>query len=242
MTPQRCTSRTLGILLTALAGFAAPAQGQEKTAPPAAPAISDAQQAAREEFLQGRRWRRAHRRFDEWLAVQQLYDADEIAAIKADFQAQVAEMPLAELEEFVEDLEESVDVLLSPEAEEARRWLAQFLSVQAMYSEEELRERRPDVLGMSADQIRGELERFHKWRAAARGAHASFDRARGLQTQSARGAQSRQPPPRERTAARARPAPRPSPYAPRRDPEPVFERPRSRFLVDPAGNLIRWGL
>jgi hypothetical protein len=210
--------------------------------PQAVATATHEQQAAREEFLQGRRWRRAHQRFDRWLAIQQLYDADEVAAIKADFDQQVAEMPLAELEEFVEDLEDSLDVLLSPEADEARRWIAQFLSVQAKYSEEELRARRPDVLGMSADQIRGELERFHRRRAATREAQASFDRRRALQAQSARTAGAWQPPPRERTAARSRPPARPAPYAPRRDPEPPFERPRSRFLVDPAGNLIRWGL
>ena len=77
-------------------------------------------------------------------------------------------MSPAELEEFLKDMEERLEVLTSPEAEDARAWLEQFMAV-ARNPEQQLGMSRPDVLNMTASQVRLELQRLQKF--ATRGSN-----------------------------------------------------------------------
>jgi hypothetical protein len=138
----------------------------------------------REAVLESDRWRAAQQRLDGWLAVQQLYSADEVAAMRAEMEASIARKSAPELEAYLGDLESRLDVLTSPAAGEARVWLSQFLARQAMYTEEQLRARRPDVWNMSAEQIRDELTRFQQRRTATQQSQAALSRGRQLQRQS----------------------------------------------------------
>jgi hypothetical protein len=211
--------------------------GQE----PAAPASeAEAAELERQEILEGRRWRRVRREFHDWLAIQQIYDADEVEQIKEEIDEVAAEMTAPELQHFMDDLEDRLDVLMSPEAAEARRWLNQFLAVQAKYTDEELRARRPDLINMSAGDIRREIEQLQRRRGAAQQSQAAFDRARAGQIDARRTAAEAPRRPRPERAA-ADPDRFRSRYAPvRNEPSPAT-RQRSSFWVDPDGNLNRWG-
>ena len=204
-------------------------------------------EVGRRQILESERWRRAQRGFDEWLSIQQLYSPDEVSVLRAQFQLRVERMSPAELQAQLEQLEEKLAVLASPEAEDARRWLAQFLAVQARYTDQQLRQMRPDVANMSASQIRQELESFQQRRGQSRQSQAAVQQGRALQVQSAqdnRAAQQRAIDAARQNAARNTAATTRSPSTPTRDDLPGHSEPpvstSPAYTVGPWGNPIRW--
>jgi TolA-binding protein len=169
-----------------VSGVAAVAQVQQPAANtnPAA-----ANEAARQQILQSDRWKNAVHGFEQWLSVQQLYSPQEVALLRSQFKSRVERMSPAELEQQLTRMEEKLAVLTSPEADDARRWLSQFLAVQKKYTDAELRRMRPDVAGMTAAQIREELARFQSRRGQVQGVQSATQQARSLQVQSAQNIQ-----------------------------------------------------
>jgi hypothetical protein len=162
-----------------------PASGQDDGAQGIRHAASEDEATARRKILESDRWRRANRAFREWLSVQQIYRPQEVAHMLERMEARVEAMSARELADYLEDMEERLKVLLSPEAEEARQWLGQFLAV-ARDPERQLGRPLPDVMNMSASQIRQELHEFQQRRAARQQAQAAFERSRARQARAAR--------------------------------------------------------
>jgi hypothetical protein len=160
------------------------AQVQSDTPARAAAGPSDSQDAARREILESDRWRRTYRKFNEWASVQQVYTQGQLAAVRAELTGRIAQMSPRELENFLDDMEDRLAVLTSPEAEDARHWLTQFLAV-ARNPEAQLGRSRPDVLNMTAGQIRQELLWLQQHRASRQQSQAAFQQGRALQTQAA---------------------------------------------------------
>lgn len=242
MIPQTLFAAFVGVALSMNAG----AQPQAATETPADryetadSAVDQAPARANDELLE--RWRQARRGFREWLSIQQIYEPDEAASIQAELDARVRDMSPSELADLVDDIEAKLEVLFSPEAEEARQWLAQFLSVQAMYSPEELRQMRPDIVNMTASQIRQELEQHQQRRSQTLQAQAAFDQSRQQRVQSIQSRQQSQRRAAEQAAQRrVQPPSLPaaqyrSQYAPRREFQPGFLQ-RPRYTVGPWGGV-----
>jgi hypothetical protein len=222
-------------MLLAVGGWnLSPARGQEGVHKPAA-AQQDSQDEARRAILDSDRWRRTTRQFDEWLSVQQLYRPDQVETIKAEMKQRIAHMSPRELEDFLDDMEARLHVLLSPEAAGARSWLNQFLAV-ARNPEQQLGRELPDVLNMNASQIRQELQWLQEHRDSRQQAQEAFNRTRAIQAQAAQNAQA------ARNAARGPVANRnrwPANTPPRRDPLPRREQPTMPpnpvFMIGPWG-------
>ncbi len=141
--PRPCRAFAV-LLLVAGAGWDLPAARGQNAASPAQPAASvDAGEAARQQILQSERWRQARRGLNEWLSIQQIYSPEEVAVLKKQFQERVDRMSAPELRDQLDEMEAKLAVLSSPEAEDARRWLSQFLAVQAKYTPAELRRGAP---------------------------------------------------------------------------------------------------
>ena len=244
MVLRRPSAWTLAILVTAVGWLTLPARGQ--IAPPQNSLTSavDPQEAARRKIMESDRWRRTRREFNEWLSVQRIYNPDEVAAMKAELTARIAKMSPGELENFMKETEEKLAVLASPDAEEARVWVSQFLSV-ARNAEEQLRNKRPDVMNMTASEIRHELQQFQQQRASRQQAQATFNQGRDLRVQSAQQVQA------SRTQSREQAQNRPSraatinvggrsQYAPQRELRPAPIRTPLIYDVGPWGTPILW--
>jgi hypothetical protein len=232
----------LTILVMQCAGVPSPASGQ---APEAVPGEDDtstggSEDEARRKILESDRWRRARQEFNEWLSVQTLYDDDEVAAMRASLAERVASMSPGELEDFLDDMERRLDVLLSPEADDARLWLSQFMA-RARDPEKQLGRSRPDVLNMTASQIRQELLWLQQTREQRARAQAGFEQTRALQSQFARNARAARQQSRAPISNRANwPANnprRPSQYAPQPELRP---QPLSPLTLSPWGHPIYW--
>jgi hypothetical protein len=153
-------------------------------------------------------------------------------------------MTSRELEEFLKDMEERLEILTSPEAEDARQWLAQFLAV-ARNPEAQLGRNRPDVLNMTASQIRQEIQWLEQHRSARQRAHAASSQGRALQQQSALGvhyarrqAQGRAAESRSRAAANAQFR---SQYAPLPQDRPNYSDLRPKPMGPPIYSVSPWG-
>ena len=139
-------------------------------------------------------------------------------------------------------MEERLSVLMSPEAEDARQWLGHFMAV-ARNPEQQLGRTRPDVLNMTAGQIRQELHWLQQTRAARQQAQAGFSQGRDVQAQAARDVHATRQQSREqgqnRSAWPAHNPPPPSQYAPTRDFVPLHLQPPI-YSVSPWGHPIHW--
>jgi hypothetical protein len=196
--------------------------------------------AERQKILESDRWRAAQRNFDKWVDVQTIYSADEVASLRAELAERVSGMSPEGLESFLKEMEDRLAVLLSPDAKEARQWIAQILTV-ARDPESHFGGPLPDVLHLSAGEIRAELQRFQQRRSSRRQAQAAIESSRQSQVQAARDQQAarREALSQPRTAATFPEPPFTSPYAPEREPlRPITRRPVYR--IGPWGEPIFW--
>jgi hypothetical protein len=239
---------SLALGLFGVGWFTLPANGQNTptTQQPSSP--DNAREAGRQQILNSERWQRAQRDLNAWLSVQRLYSADEVSMLRAQFQNRIARMSPEELQKQLTYMEEKVAVLSSPEAEEARTWLAQFLAVQAKYTPEQLRQRRPDIARMTASQIRQELAQFQQRRGKTQQGQAAVQQGRALQIQSAQNVQAARRQASEQARQSASRAagiaadrnriPAPSTNLPNFSEPPINVAPR--YTVGPWGNPIRF--
>jgi hypothetical protein len=199
--------------------------------------------AERYNIVSSDRWHQAVRKWNEWLAVQKTYSPEQVSVLRADLNDRVSAMSPQELETFLTDMEERLDVLLSPDAGEARQWIAQILAV-ARHPETHFGGPLPDVAHMTASQIREELNRFQQQRAARQQGQAAFDRARQQQVQTTLNMHNAR---REASAAAPRTAATfPEPQIPYRSPYTRFGPPgravssRTIYRIGPWGEPIYW--
>jgi hypothetical protein len=215
--------------------FAVVADGQAGDA-------ADAQQeAARQKILDSDRWRRAEREMNEWLSVQTLYTDEQVAAIQQRLREDMATKSPRELEDLLKDMEGRLEVLMSPEAEDARDWLRDFLRV-SRNPEERLGRQKPDVWNMTASQIRAELRWLQQTRDQRQQAQAAFRQGQAVRSQAAQQAREARRPATPATTANRADWPannprRPSQYAPQQELRP---QPLSIYTVSPWGHPINW--
>lgn len=155
----------------------APAQSPSPAqTPPADDADEDIVRKA--QIMNSQRWRRAIFELGEWLAAQQIYTADEVRRIKANFNRRVAAMSSYEVEYLLDDLDSKFKILDTPEAKDARSWVGQYLSAMSDRKRAEVLKDVPDVVTMSASQLQVEIEKIEKTRAALQQRSAAFDQSR----------------------------------------------------------------
>jgi hypothetical protein len=118
--------------------------------------------------------------FHEWLSVQNIYSPAEIETLKTRLKERIQSMSAPELEDFMDDAEERLTLLLSDEAMGARNWLS-FLTPEARRNMISSQGPVPDVFGMTVSQLRQELNQFQQQRAERSADQASINRVRDQQ-------------------------------------------------------------
>lgn len=170
-----------------------PSAGSEATvqAPNSAPtsdtaadgAAADA--AAKQQILQSEAWKAAMNRLDEWLSVQVAYRPEEIDDLQQRMRAKVAAMSSGELQEFLHQMDEKLNILHSPQGVQARRWANQYLELLSDARAAEFRQRIPDVVNMTAAQISDALVEIQQIQADKATRSAQFDKFRQAEVQAA---------------------------------------------------------
>ncbi|WP_425396585.1 hypothetical protein [Aeoliella sp.] len=211
---------------------------------------SSAEDAARREVLESKEWVTMRNDFQKWLRIQKAYSADEVTAIVNQLNDRALRLSADELRELLSEMQDRLEVLLSPEAADARKWASQYL---ADPRASETRADRPDVMTMSADEIRSELQGIQRRQSAQQQSQADFDRIRAMQAEAAMGVHAaRRQTQQQITDSRSRAAINAqarSPYAPRAQDLPNFTdfdsvsrdlNRRPYHAVTPWGTPLRW--
>ncbi len=231
------TRATLALAMLWLTTVSVVAQDSPE-ATPTDPDTSETE--TREQILQSPRWKKLVQRFDAWMSVQELYTEGQTAELVRELTKKVESLTAPQLEAFIDQTEQQLDVLMSQEATAARADLrvATMEFRQKMFARNGM---MPNVFGMSVEQLKQELANFQARRASSAVANAEFNRSREQQVaeiqannraQQQLQMQARDQAIRSANASRTRTPPR-SPYVPRSGP-PV---PRPRIFVNSFGGV-----
>jgi len=208
-------------------------EAQQNSAPATASAEDDA--AAKNVIFSSDEWRRTRVAFDEWLSIQRIFDDQQVRSMKDRLRKQIATSSAADLRTLQEQMAAKMEILLSPEASDARRWLGHFVSPEVIFTREELN--RFDIVSMTPAQVREMMQTFESRRAARRSQGAAFNASREQQAQRTMqaGRDRRQSNAQTRSSAQAAAQSRAAqtPLAPRQSPSPP--RPRAQIFVGPGG-------
>lgn len=150
-----------------------------RAAEPVAAAAND-DLARKAELMNGDRWQRAVFEFGQWLATQTIYTPQEVNRIKVDFNDRVMGMSSFELEYLLDDLDAKLGILATPQAQDAKAWLGEYLA--AMSDQRRAAELRqvPNRATMTAAELQREVERIDRQRAGLQQRQQSFDQRRDV--------------------------------------------------------------
>lgn len=157
-------------------------------------ADDDGNLAKKAEIMNSPRWRRAIFELGEWLSAQAIYTPTQVRNIKADFNRKVEKMSPNDLEYLLDDLDAKFKILDTPEARDARSWVAQYLSAMSDQKRAEALKDVPNVVTMTAGQLEQEIQKIERKRGALQQQQAAFDEGREQLVQQAQAA-------RQQTAA-----------------------------------------
>lgn len=122
------------------------------------------EESAKARIMQSDEWRKAEAAFQEWLSMQEVYNGEEIAKLRADLKEQIAKMSAIQLEAFLYDMQQKLSVLLSDEARDARTWVANYMSVLAEKKIDEIKQELPDIRTASSRDLEDVLVKIQNRR------------------------------------------------------------------------------
>jgi hypothetical protein len=131
----------------------------------------------------GPQWTSLLQLFDEWAAVQQLYTPDQVRQWRAQILSKAASLPSADKQQFADDLDAKLHLMLSAEARDARKWLAETLSVASDSYARQVKAGLPDPRTMTAPQLQARLDEFEGREANQKQVEASLQKTRQMQIQ-----------------------------------------------------------
>jgi hypothetical protein len=177
----------IGLMIIAVSGAGAclvqaqaptPAVKGAARAPLPADATATTSDAAKKaQILASDRWKRVEQEFAKWLSMQVVYTPQQVEQLRAKLMAEVQRMSAAELEQFLDQWDAKLKVLLGTDAAEAREWLGQYLSVVADGYRQTFLQRLgiTDVSKLTAAQIEDQIENIRAERLAFQQQRAAFN-------------------------------------------------------------------
>jgi hypothetical protein len=149
-------------------------------------------EAAKRQIMASPEYREAQAAFREWLSVQQMYDEGQIKELRTELDQRIEGMSASELEEFLLAVREKLNILLSPEAQEARKWAANYMSVLATHKAEEFKKKLPDVVNMTNSELEQYLDTYRRQRQTTRQRQTFSEREQATQVAMANAARKHQ--------------------------------------------------
>jgi len=198
------------------------------------------------EIMHSERWHRSIFEFGRWLSTQSIYTPEEVNQIKFDFNKRVAGMSSYELEYLLDDLDEKLAILATPEAQDAKAWMGEYMAAMSDRNRAEQLRQIPDRATMTAAQLQQEIDRIGRTRATLQRQQQAFDeRRQGLVDAAAANRQQTA----DAAAAAAMTRSQSAPYSPYRGNDTVGEPPFSDvqtrsgvgMVIGPFGPYIMFG-
>lgn len=145
-----------------------------------APQATDNRRAASElsSVVDGKSWRRTMDALDEWFSTQTIYAPQQVGEIKKQLAEQVSEMSDDDREAFQQDLNAKLQMVFSPEGRDILEWVTRSLAAAAPAYRKKMDLKYPDLLKLTAAQLREQLDLLERRRSAARSQTANLEQAR----------------------------------------------------------------
>lgn len=137
-----------------------------------------AEAAKRAAILSGEAWKRVDNEYKQWAAQQVIYTPQQMEANTAKLKSELQKLPIDELQQFIQELDGKMKMLLSKDVIEARAWLGQYLSIFTDGYRKKLIGDIPNFADMSSSQMRDEYMRLRAKIMARQREQASFDAGR----------------------------------------------------------------
>ncbi len=118
------------------------------------------------EGAEGKAFQALLRDFDQWAAVQLTYDAGRVKSLRAALIEKASSLTGSEYEIFLDDLHGRLQVLLSAEAREARKWLDNMLARSAPKRVAKIKSQLPEVAQLTASELEEQLYDLDRKRGA----------------------------------------------------------------------------
>lgn len=120
------------------------------------------QSQAREAVLNSAAWKTAEQAFDDWLAVQTVYSKPQVEYLKFQLREKTSKMSAGELKAFLDQMQRKLNILMSSDVTEAGLWVGSRMSVLASHKQDEIRKQLPDIVNMTAAQLKQYLHDFQQ--------------------------------------------------------------------------------
>lgn len=132
----------------------------------------------RDAILGGEAWRNTLNRLDEWLSIQPIYDAQQAEQAKSRLLGRTKKMRVDELEAFQQDLDAKLQMVLGPEGRDILNWVAANYAAAAPAYRKHLDLQYPDLLNVTAAQLREQLDLLERKRSTAQNRSAALEQTR----------------------------------------------------------------
>ena len=128
--------------------------------------------------LENKSWRRTMDALDEWFSTQTIYAPRQVGEVKKQLADQLSKMSDADREAFQQDLDAKLEMVFSPEGRDILEWVTANLAAAAPAYRKKMDLKYPDLLKLTAAQLREQLDLLERRRSSARGQTAALERAR----------------------------------------------------------------
>lgn len=197
--------------------------------------------ALRTKILESASWRRAMFEVNEWLLTQRVYTPQQVEEMRTQFRQRVDEMSGEDLALLLGDLETKLQIIDTPQAREAKAWMAEYVAVLAERRRAEVLRDLPNLATLTSSQLHQEIVRIKQKRSTLDSRQRGAGRNQSQRVAST--VQAQQAAQRQQGQARAN---RPAAFSPYRSQANVNDRlntqpanSRPAFFVDQWGNVGR---
>ena len=176
---ERTMSERIGLILALAAasfGLWRPAIAADPPAKQTDAAKRD--QVRRNLILKSEAWKNTLAGVDQWLSVQTMYSKKEMDEIRKQVTGRVEKMSSDELEDYRQDLDARLAMLLSPDGRDILGWVAANLAAASPAYRKKMDIQYPDVARITAAQLREQLDSLEEKRSARQSQTAALERSR----------------------------------------------------------------
>jgi len=177
-TKKPAAAKSAGKLSTPRAPQAVPQEEKPRPELPLDPTLSSDESRP---FLTGDEWQDTLQRFEQWLSVQTLYDAEQVKKTRAKFAEVTSKTALADRKQLIDDVDAKLRILYSPAAYDLQDYFAHSLSVASPAYLKKMRQQLPDVVASTPEQLKGRLSLIATKRQSTVDVHQAFERTRQMQ-------------------------------------------------------------
>jgi hypothetical protein len=131
-------------------------------------------------FLTGDEWQDTLLRFEQWLSIQTLYDAEQVQRMRTKFAERVKTTSTVDRKQFINEIDAKLQILYSRGTIELQDYFTEGLSMASPAYVKKTRQPLPDVVGSTPEQLKERLASIALRHQSSVEVHQAFEQMRQL--------------------------------------------------------------